>query len=126
VADRVRLLTTPADRIFVWGEYPEIYWASNREPATRFIHTGFLTGNSGARDARLVEPSDGVPGAWEFLAADLATTPPDLIVDTSQASIRRSDHFPLEATFLWEGVVRDYQLVDVVDGVRLYDRVTPR
>ncbi|MEA2825813.1 MAG: hypothetical protein QOG43_252 [Actinomycetota bacterium] len=124
VADRVRVLTTPADRIFVWGEYPEIYWAANREPATRFIHTGFLTGNSGGRDAAAVRESDGVPGAWDFLAADIAATPPELIVDTSSASIRRSDLHPLEKTFLWDEVVRHYRLVDVVDGVRLFQRVT--
>ena len=126
VADRVRALTAPSDRIFVWGEYPEIYWAADREPATRFIHTGFLTGNSGGRDAGLVQPSDGVPGAWQFLAADIAATPPDLIVDTSAASIRRSDLHRLEDTILWDEVVDRYQLVDVVDGVRLYQReVTP-
>jgi hypothetical protein len=126
VADRVRSLTAPSDRIFVWGEYPEIYWAADREPATRFIHTGFLTGNSGGRDAAAVQPSDGVPGGWEFLAADIAATPPDLIVDTSTASIRKSDRHRLEDTILWEEVVRSYQLVDVVDGVRLYQRqVTP-
>ncbi len=122
VADRVRALTAPSDRIFVWGEYPEIYWAADREPATRFIHTGFITGNSGARDAALVKPSDGVPGAGKFLADDFAATPPDLIVDTTKASIRKSERHPLEATFLWEEVVRRYRLVDVVDGVRLYRR----
>ena len=123
VADRVRALTTPADRIFVWGEYPEIYWAANREPATRFIHTGFITGNSGGRDAAEVEASDGVPGAWDFLAADIAATPPDLIVDTGPASIRHSDLHPLEETFLWDEIVRHYLLVDVVDGVRLFQRI---
>lgn len=126
VADRVRSLTSSSDRIFVWGEYPEIYWAADREPATRFIHTGFLTGNSGGRDAEAVQPSDGVPGGWEFLAADLAATPPVLIVDTSTASIRKSDRHRLEDTILWAEVVRSYQLVDVVDGVRLYQlEVTP-
>ena len=126
VAERVATLTAADDRIFVWGEYPEIYWAADREPATRFIHTGFLTGNSGARDADQVQPSDGVPGAWELLAADLVATPPDLIVDTSTASIRKSEHHRLEDTVLWADVVRSYQLVDVVDGVRLYRRtITP-
>jgi len=124
VADRVRALTVPSDRIFVWGEYPEIYWAADREPATRFIHTGFLTGNSGARDAERVKPSDGVPGAWRFLVADFAATPPALIVDTTNAAIRRSERHPLEETLLWDEVVRDYRLVDVVDGVRMYRRVT--
>jgi hypothetical protein len=124
VADRVRALTTSSDRIFVWGVYPEIYWASNREPATRFIHTDFLTGKSGGRDPRRVRSSDGVPGAWDFLAADIAATPPDLIVDTSRTSIRKAEYHPLEATFLWEDVVRSYRLVDTVDGVRLYQRAT--
>lgn len=122
VADRVRQLTTPYDRIFVWGTYPEIYWAANREPATRFIHTGFLTGTSGGRDPAAVLPTDGVPGAEALLAADLAASPPVLIVDTAAASIRHADLSPLEATFFWDDVARDYRLVDVVDGVRLYRR----
>ncbi len=118
----MRIVTDPTDRIFVWGEYPEIYWAANREPATRFIHTGFLTGNSGGRDARLVRPSDGMPGAWELLAADIAADPPDLIVDTSRASIRKSEYHPLDETFLWDIVLNDFRLTDIVDGVRLYER----
>lgn len=122
VARRVRTVTASTDRIFVWGEYPEIYWAANREPATRFIHTGFLTGNSGGRDARLVRPSDGMPGAWELLAADIAADPPDLIVDTSRASIRKSEYHPLDETFLWDIVLSEYRLTDIVDGVRLYER----
>jgi hypothetical protein len=124
VAERVRGVTAPTDRIFVWGEYPEIYWAADREPATRFIHTGFLTGNSGGRDAQLVRPSDGVPGAWDLLAADIAATPPDLIVDTSGASIRKSEHHRLDRTSIWDVVRRDFRLIDIVDGVRLYARVT--
>jgi hypothetical protein len=122
VADRVRSLTAPSDRVFIWGVYPEIYWAAGREPATRFIHTGFLTGNSGGRDARVLTPSDGIPGAWDFLAADLAATPPDLIVDTSTTSIRESRYHPLEATFLWPEVVNNYRQVDMVDGVRFFRR----
>ncbi len=125
IADRVRELTTPDDRIFVWGTYPEIYWAANREPATRFIHTGFVTGTSGGRDPAAVGPTDGVPGGWALLAADLAASPPDLVVDTSSASIRHAELHPLEATFFWPDVVRDYRLVDVVDGVRLYLRSPP-
>lgn len=122
VADAVRSATQPSDRIFVWGEYPEIYWASNREPATRFIHNGFLTGNSPAMDPHMVRASDALPGAWSLLAADMAKTPPALIVDTSTTSLRQSEYFPLETTPLWGEVVRDYQLIGVVDGVRLYRR----
>jgi hypothetical protein len=45
-----------------------------------------------------------------------------LIVDTSTTSLRQSEYFPLETTPLWGEVVRDYQLIGVVDGVRLYRR----
>ena len=120
VASRIEALTTPDQRIFVWGQYPELYWAANREPATRFIHTGFLTGNSGGRDPSIGEPTDGLPGAWDLLATDMASHPPTLIVDTSAAAIRGSQHYTLDRTPLWDAVQRDYELVDSVDGVRFY------
>lgn len=63
-----------------------------------------------------------MPGAWALLAADIAADPPDLIVDTSRASIRKSEYHPLDETFLWEIVLSEYRLTDVVDGVRLYER----
>jgi hypothetical protein len=126
VASRIGALTAPDQRIFVWGQYPELYWASNREPATRFIHTGFLTGNSGGRDPAIGQPTDGLPGAWDLLAADMASHPPALIVDTSAAAIRGSQYYALDATPLWPTVQRDYELVDTVDGVRFYRLATGR
>ncbi|MEA2703132.1 MAG: hypothetical protein QOD63_1077 [Actinomycetota bacterium] len=120
VASRIDALTSPDERIFVWGQYPELYWAANREPATRFIHTGFLTGNSGGRDPAIGQPTDGLPGAWDLLAADMASHPPALIVDTSAAAIRGSQHYALDRTPLWDAVQRDYELVETVDGVRFY------
>ena len=50
VALRVRAATDQDDTVFIWGDLPEVYWASGREPATRLIHTGFVTGNTGGRD----------------------------------------------------------------------------
>ena len=42
--------TDPDDKILVWGSVPEIYWASDRLPATRFLTTPtFLTGNHPGR-----------------------------------------------------------------------------
>jgi hypothetical protein len=120
VAEHVKAESRPSDRIFIWGEYPEIYWAADREPASRFIHTGFLTGNSPERDPRLVKPSDGVPGAWPLLYSDFKVHMPMLIVDTSRASIRESQYFQLESTPLWPTVVANYRLVDTVSGVRLF------
>ncbi|MGH9026576.1 MAG: ArnT family glycosyltransferase, partial [Acidimicrobiia bacterium] len=44
VSGYLRRHTGPDDRIFVWGHLPEIYWQSDRLPATRFVTTGLLTG----------------------------------------------------------------------------------
>jgi hypothetical protein len=120
IAAEVRRITDPDDTVLVWGEFPEIYWASDREPATRFIHTGFLTGNSGGRDAGTGAIGDGLPGAWAMLDQDLRAHPADLIVDTSPAGIRNSEYYPLEGTSIWERIRHDYQLTGTLDGVRFY------
>ena len=44
------------DRVLVWGSVPEIYWASNLRPATRFITTSTLTDSLPGRPA-----FDGTP-----------------------------------------------------------------
>ena len=55
--------TDAHDRIFVWGSEPEIYWASDRLPATRFVTTlTFLAGNHPGRDPEDAAPEDSSPG----------------------------------------------------------------
>jgi hypothetical protein len=120
VAASVRRLTTPTQTIFVWGEFPEIYWAANREPATRFIHTGFLTGNSGGRPPGTARPEDGLPGGWSLLEQDLRARPPALIVDTTEAHIRNSQYYRLDRTEVWSRIRDDYILLGTIDGVRFY------
>ncbi|MFN2608642.1 MAG: glycosyltransferase [Acidimicrobiales bacterium] len=120
VAAQVRRLTAPTDTVFVWGEFPEIYWASDREPATRFIHTGFLTGHTGGRPAGTEQPSDGLPGGWALLDQDLQAHPAALIVDTTGARIRGSQYYPLDRTQIWSRVSRQYVLVGTLGGVRFY------
>ena len=120
VGERVRDLTRPSQTVFVWGELPEVYVAADRLPATRFVHTGFLTGNTGGRANGSGRVSDGVPGAWPMLLADVARRPPDLIVDTSTAKIRQQEYYPLSTSPLWSFVASNYRLVATVDGVNLY------
>jgi hypothetical protein len=124
IAQRVRAITRPTDSIFVWGQVPEIYWASGRRPATRFIHTGFLTGNSGGRPQGGATASDGIPGAWTMLAQDFANTPPDLIVDSSTTDIRGANYYPLWDTSLWPTVEAHYRAIGSVEGFELYQRIT--
>jgi hypothetical protein len=120
VGTEVRALTTPGQTVFIWGTLPEVYVAADRLPATRFVHTGFLTGNTGGRANGSGRTSDGVPGAWAMLLADVAHRPPDLIVDTSTAKVRQSEYYPLSTSPLWSFVANNYRVVATVDHVRLY------
>lgn len=120
IAARVDALTTPQETVFVWGDLPEVYWAANRSPGARFVHTGFLTGNSGGRANGSGTVADALPGAWQMLKDDVRQDPPDVIVDTSHAFIRQSEYYPMRDTPLWRVVVEKYRLVGTVGGVDLY------
>src|SRR5581483_5649372 len=75
--------TRPGERIFVWGQFPQLYWASGRQPATRFLTSGFLTNFSGGRSPSHIGPEYAVDGAWDDFSADLGAHPPALIIDAS-------------------------------------------
>jgi len=110
--------TSSNDRIFVWGQFPQAYWASDRRPATRFLTAGFLTGVSGGRSAEHVGMQYAVENAWEEFGDDLATQPPKLIVDVSAHTSFAVDRFPLFAEYLHA----HYDMVEYVDGAYLYVR----
>jgi len=122
LADQVRRVTDAHDTLFVWGDLPELYWASQRIPGTRFIHTGFLTGNSGGRPNGTSGSGDAVPGAWTMLTRDFQRRLPDLIVDTTAGDIRQSELYPMSQTWVWPLVRADYRLVSTLDGVSFYKR----
>ena len=74
----------PADRIFVWGQSPEIYLEAHRRPACRYITTFPLTGHVfGGRVPGLDTRKRILPGAWSTLQQDFARHPPAYIVDLS-------------------------------------------
>jgi len=110
--------TGPGDRIFVWGQFPQAYWASDRRPATRFLTAGFLTGSSGGRSSERVGLQYAVPGAWDDFRADLAAHPPRLIMDVSLGTAYSIDRFPEFEAYLHA----NYEPVALVDGVILYQR----
>lgn len=118
IATAIQARTSPDDRIFVWGQFPQLYWASDRPPATRFLAVGFLTGFSGGRSKQLVGPQYAVPGAWDDFEADLAAHPPKLVVDASEGTVFDVGAFREFATYLSE----NYTPVARVDGVVLYER----
>jgi hypothetical protein len=85
----------PADRIFVWGQRPDIYLDAQRRPACRYITTFPLTGYIfGGPIPGFDTRSRILPGAWTILEQDFARHPPTYIVDVQPD--RKSAHYPVK------------------------------
>ena len=110
------------DRIFVWGDSPNLYVESDRLMASRF--PGFLRGFS--RGSGLAPNNwDTEPDVWPELQADLARNPPALIVDTAAAGWSDFSMYPMSNYPVLHNLVSaKYHLVAVVDGVAIYARNT--
>ncbi|HET6887317.1 MAG TPA: glycosyltransferase family 39 protein [Candidatus Udaeobacter sp.] len=100
-----------ADRIFVWGQSPEIYLDAHRRPACRYITTFPLTGYVfGGPIPGFDTRSRILPGAWTTLEQDFARHPPTYIVDVHpdpKSAYYPVKNFPILAKLLAER----YQLV---------------
>ncbi len=110
--------TSPSDRVFVWGDWPALYVASDRVMAGRF--PGFLRGFERGSD---VPPNnwDTSPDVWPLLQADLAANPPALIVDTAAAGWSDFSMYPMsDYPVLAQLVAASYRPVATVDGVVIY------
>ena len=97
--------SSPDDRIFVWGQVPQVYLDARRRPASRYISTFPLTGFIFGGPAGRRDTSDRiVPGAWDTLEADFARHPPTFIVDVESNADARYPvgRFPMLARLLTE------------------------
>ena len=130
VAARIAALTAPDDRIFVWGNSPQLYVLARRPMGARFSFCNYLTGESpgtptetGQRDA----DTNQLPAAWDMLFADLDRRRPALFVDAAAAGWDGYDKFPLARyPRLRAYVDHNYRPVDVRAGVVLYRRLRER
>jgi 4-amino-4-deoxy-L-arabinose transferase-like glycosyltransferase len=97
----------PADRIFVWGQSPEIYLDARRRPSCRYITTFPLTGYVfGGPIPGFDTRSRILPGAWSTLEQDFARHPPTYIVDVQpdpKSEQYPVKNFPILAKLLAEG-----------------------
>ena len=98
--------SSPADRIFVWGQSSEIYLDARRRPACRYITTFPLTGYIfGGPIPGFDTRSRILPGAWATLEQDFARHSPTYIVDvqpdpkSGQYAVK---NFPILAKILTE------------------------
>ncbi len=101
--------TSPAERIFIWGYFPDYHLFARRLPSTRFLYSNFLTGfipweNS---DPLLDTSATETPGAWDALHTDFVRRPPALILELLRG--RAQTNYPLHARpALAEVLRRDY------------------
>ncbi len=123
LATYVRAHTTTTDRVFVWGSYPEVLVAADREPAGGLVHTDFVVGRSGGRKDPAATLANAVPGAVDIMLDSLADVPPQLILDTSTAPQLGYTNYPISLVPDLDRFIRDgYEQVDVIDGVTVWQR----
>jgi hypothetical protein len=127
VAARIDALTTADERIFVWGNSPQLYVLARRPMGTRFSFCNYMTGESpgtptesGQRNA----DANQLPAAWDMLFADLERRRPALFVDAAAAGWDGYAKYPLARyPRLRAYVDHHYRAVEDRAGVGLYRRL---
>lgn len=123
LAGYVQVRSTDADRVFVWGSYPEVLVAADRLPAGALVHTDFVVGRSGGRDDPAKTLASAVPGAADIMMRSLRQHPPQLILDTSTAAGLGYRNYPTSLLVDLDRFIHDgYQQIDIIDGVTVWQR----
>ena len=130
VAARIASLTTPDERIFVWGNSPQLYVLARRSMGTRFSFCNYMTGESPGTPTETGQSNadaNQLPAAWEMLFADLERRRPTLFVDAAAAGWNGYGKYPL-ARYppLLTYVDRHYRPAEIHAGVVLYRRLPER
>lgn len=121
VSAAVAQRTVAGDKVFVWGQAPEIYWLSGRDPATRYPHVGFVTGITPKRPdvpAYVLSTAD----AAQTMLADLRADPPTVIIDAAFDDVRGGDRYPMTSSPVAEFVADGYCQVQVIGQIRLFEQ----
>lgn len=126
VAARIDQLTAADERIFVWGNSPQLYVLARRPMGARFSSCNFVTGESpgtptetGARSA----DANQDPVHWQMLFDDLERRRPALFVDAAAARWDGYGKYPLGRYPRMRAYVEaHYRPVDEPAGVVLYRR----
>ncbi len=115
--------TNPDDAIYVWGSVPEIYWASERRPATRFLTSSFLTGNYPGRPPEDANTGADTEAAWQDFYDDFTAHPPKYFVDTAPAKLRGAQYYPISDFPRLQHIIQtQYKYVVTIDDIDVYKR----
>lgn len=132
VARRIAALTTADERIFVWGNSPQLYILARRPMGARFSFCNYMTGESPGTPTETGErnaDANQLPASWDMLFSDLERRRPVLFVDAAAAGWDGYHRYPLSRyPRLRAYVDQHYRPVEVRAGVVLYRRlpVEPR
>jgi hypothetical protein len=126
VAARIAGLTTADERIFVWGNSPQLYVLARRPMGARFSFCNYLTGESPGTPTETGwwnADANQLPAAWDMLFADLERRRPSLFVDAAAAGWNGYDKYPLARyPRLRAYVDQHYRPLEARAGVVLYRR----
>jgi hypothetical protein len=126
VVAELRRVSRETDRVFVWGNTPQLYVLALRPMGTRFSFCNYMTGVSpGTRTETGEGDADRnrLRDAWPMLFADLEARRPRWIVDASAAGWDGYAAFPVSRyPPLHSYVLGHYHVRSRVDGVTVYER----
>jgi len=125
VADYLRAHSLAQDRIFVWGNSPEIYLYARRRMATRYMSVNYQTGHvwgTPANDLGGKPDLAHVPvDSWDKLIADLEHNRPLFIIDAAAGRLAKMDDEPIARHPRMAAFVKQsYDLAATVLGVPIY------
>ncbi|MCI0693113.1 glycosyltransferase family 39 protein [candidate division KSB1 bacterium] len=123
LAMEVQKLSGDGDKIFIWGRIPELYYFSQRLPASRFITCNFVVGmNTYNYNDRAAQYDYAMgPRLLDWLLHDLAVNRPKLIIDTSPQNFRQYGKYPLaEMAPLRDFLQRNYRMAKTIDRMAIY------
>jgi len=127
VAARIAALTAADDRIFVWGNTPQLYLLARRPMGARFSSCNFVTGESPGtptESGQWSADANQSPARWQMLFADLERRRPALFVDAAAADWNGYGKYPLARYPRLRAYVDvHYRPVEVRAGVVLYRRL---
>lgn len=130
VAGRIADLTAVDDRIFVWGNSPQLYVLARRPMGTRFSFCNYMTGESPGtptETGQLNADANQLPAAWDMLFDDLERRRPVLFVDAAAAGWDGYEKYPIARYPRLRAYVDDrYRPLEVRAGVVLYRRLPER
>ncbi len=123
IAAEVRKLSSPDDKIFIWGRMPELYYFSQRLPASRFITGTFVVGMTTYNFADTSARYDSSRSApmLSLLMDDLIKNRPKLIIDTAPQNFRQFGKYPIaDIAPLQEFISNNYRSVVAIDRLLIY------